>query len=106
MKTWYNLQRDLTDKLENRKDELLSEEDGELLNELIDGTIPCNYNDLAALLADNHDLAYAADSGLIDTSNINIFKIIQTAIYEEFLDIAHEWIEKARQEFEDELLAA
>ena len=107
MITWYELQRNLTDRLENRKDELLTGKDAEdFLHELINETIPGNYNDLADLLANNHNLAHVKDAELIDTNEIDIFKIIQTAIYEQLSELATEWLEEARQEAEEFLMAA
>lgn len=95
--TWYNLKRDLIDNLNNQKEEFLdSQYPEDLLYEIVDATIPCNYNDLAALLADNHDLGYVHDSGLVDTKETSVFKIIQVSIYEQLSEIAYEWLQENR----------
>ena len=106
MTTWYNLEQSLIAELNDRKDEILEHRYPEdLLCEIVDSSIPVYYSQLVELLADNHDLAYVDDQGLIDTKDINVFKIIQTSAYEQLSQIAYGWLEENRTEEDDEVAA-
>jgi hypothetical protein len=95
--SWYELTRSFEAELEDNKEDILAADYPEdLIHEYADSNIPIYYSDLAALLAENTDLAYPDD--YCGGADVDVFKIIQWSIYEQLLSIGYEWLEAAKEE--------
>ena len=69
------------------------------LHEIVDGTVPVYYGELAECLQSDHTLAYVDDEGLIDVTadDFSVWKLIQVAIYERLMQEAQEWLDEQRK---------
>jgi hypothetical protein len=101
MTTMYELKRDLVNDLESNKDDILSSEypEDEIL-EYVDSWIPVYNGALIEALQSDHSLAEVEDSGLLP-ENPGVYDIIRCAIYEQLLNEAHEWLQEAQEELEE-----
>lgn len=73
----------------------------DLLHEIVDGSIPVYYHELATALSEDTSLAYVEDEGLVDVEQ-GVYHIIQVAIYERLSAVAYEALEELRERWEDE----
>ena len=85
-----DLEQDVKNEVIERAGELKeSAYPSNLLSEIVDSHIPVYYQELAKFLSDDPSLAFVDDPGLIDTSK-GVYHIIQAAIYEQLIQVAHE----------------
>lgn len=79
--------------------EIANEYADDRLHEIVDGTVPVYYGQLAECLQSDHTLAYVDDEGLIDVTadDFSAWKIIQVAIYERLMQVAQEWLDEQKK---------
>jgi hypothetical protein len=98
----YTLTNDLIETLNDNRDEICGDVyPSDMLHEYVDRAVPVYYHELAQCLADNTSLGEVYDSGLLP-ENPDVWQIIQTALYEELSNAAHEWLEDAQEEYDAE----
>jgi len=102
----YTLQQDLTDVLNDNRDEICGDVyPSDQLHSYVDSIIPVYYGQLADCLADDTGLGFPSDEGLLP-ANPTVWQIIQTSLYEELSNHAHDWLEDALADYEAEQEAA
>jgi len=90
--TMHQLEKNLIDELNNRKEEILEHEyPSDLINECADSWIPVYNSDLIEALSSDPSLAYVDDHGLLPTDP-GVHDIIRVAIYERLTGVAYEWL--------------
>ena len=95
------IEQAVKEEIEERADELKeSAYPEDLLFEIADSHIPVYYHNLTECLAYDPSLAYVDDPGLIDISK-GVYQIIQVAIYERLILVAHEAYENLEPETPD-----
>ena len=103
----------LREALDEERDEILNDADGEdRLHEIVDGLVPIYYGELAHLLAQDTSLGFVDDIGLVANAQIqqqktleycnakqdvNAFDIISVSIYEHLIAAAYTWLEDAKE---------
>jgi len=105
---------DFKDTLEQDKEEILSSDHpDDTLHEYADGAVPVYNWDLAQLLANNQELAFPDEPGIIATGPLsvddfrdfsieqNIWKIIMLSIYERLIEAGHEWLQEQQEAVEN-----
>ena len=102
----YTLQQDLTDVLNDNRDEICGDVyPSDQLHSYVDSIIPVYYSQLANCLAADPGLGFPSDEGLLP-DNPTVWQIIQTTLYEELSNHAHDWLEDAQEEYTAEQEAA
>ena len=92
----YALVESLHRSLDEERQELLDDVYADdRLPEIVDGTVPVYYGELAECLQSDHALAYVDDEGLID--DFSVWRIIQVAIYERLMQEAQEWLDEQKK---------
>ena len=92
----YALIESLHSSLDEERQELLDDVYADdRLHEIVDGTVPVYYGELAECLQSDHTLAYVDDEGLID--DFSVWRIIQVAIYERLMQEAQAWIDEQKK---------
>ena len=92
----YALIESLHSSLDEERQELLDDVYADdRLHEIVDGTVPVYYGELAECLQSDHALAYVDDEGLID--DFSVWRIIQVAIYERLMQEAQAWIDEQKK---------
>jgi hypothetical protein len=103
----------LREALDEERDEILNDADGEdRLHEIVDGLVPIYYGELAHLLAQDTSLGFVDDIGLVANAQIqqqktleycnakqdvNAFDIISVSVYEHLIAAAYTWLEDAKE---------
>lgn len=69
------------------------------LHEIVDGTVPVYYGQLAECLQSDHTLAYVEEFSPLDVTadDFSVWKIIQVAIYERLMQEAQEWLDEQKK---------
>ena len=96
----YALVESLHSSLDEERQELLDDVyAADRLHEIVDGTVPVYYGELAECLQSDHTLAYVDDEGLIDVTadDFSAWRIIQVAIYERLMQEAQEWLDEQKK---------
>ena len=96
----YALIESLHSSLDEERQELLDDVYADdRLHEIVDGTVPVYYGELAECLQSDHTLAYVDDEGLIDVTadDFSAWRIIQVAIYERLMQEAQEWLDEHKK---------
>ena len=89
----HELEKGVIEEINERSCELKeSDYPSDLLFEIADSFIPIFNHELASCLANNPDLAFVDDEGLVDVSK-GIYHIIAVAIFERLIQVAHETYE-------------
>jgi len=85
----HELEKGVIEEINERSCELKeSDYPSDLLFEIADSFIPIFNHELASCLANNPDLAFVDDEGLVDVSK-GIYHIIAVAIFERLIQVAH-----------------
>jgi hypothetical protein len=103
----------LREALDEERDEILNDADGEdRLHEIVDGLVPIYYGELAHLLAQDTSLGFVDDIGLVANAQIqqqktleycnakqdvNAFDIISVSIYEHLIAAAYTWLSEVQE---------
>ena len=100
--TLRTLTRDLIASLNADKDTIFSEgyTIDDVAHDYVDSIIPVYNWELAECLADNPTLAQVAEPSMLP-ENPSVWQIISTALYEELMDVADEWISTVTAYVED-----
>lgn len=99
-KTMHDLTERVEDDIKDQFEAMIEDPHySDTLHEICDGAIPIYNSELAACLADDPGLAEVDDPGLLPT-NPSVWQIIQTAIYEQLSQHAHQFFEEKKEEYE------
>ena len=96
----YALIESLHSSLDDERQELLDDVYADdRLHEIVDGTVPVYYGQLAECLQSDHTLAYVEEfSPLgIAADDFSVWKIIQVSIYERLMQEAQEWLDEQKK---------
>ena len=92
----YALVESLHRSLDEERQELLDDVYADdRLHEIVDGTVPVYYGELAECLQSDHTLAYVDDEGVVEY--LSAWRIIQVAIYERLMQEAQAWLDEQKK---------
>ena len=96
----YALIESLHSSLDDERQELLDDVYADdRLHEIVDGTVPVYYGQLAECLQSDHTLGYVEEFSPLDITadDFSVWKLIQVAIYERLMQEAQEWLDEQRK---------
>ena len=96
----HELINNLREALDEEKNEILNDADGEdRLHEIVDGLVPIYYGELAHLLAQDTSLGFVDDIGLVASAkqDVSAFDIISVSIYEHLIAAAYTWLSEVQE---------
>ena len=102
----YALIESLHSSLDEERQELLDDVYADdRLHEIVDGTVPVYYGQLAECLQSDHALGYVDDEGLLaiyaddlhQRSSISVWNFLQVTIYERLMQEAQVWLDEQKK---------
>ena len=104
----YALIESLHSSLDDERQELLDDVYADdRLHEIVDGTVPVYYSELAECLQSDHTLGFIEDEGLLaiyaddlhqrSSIDLSVFKFLMTTIFERLMQEAQEWLDEQKK---------